>query len=123
MTAKRIFFVTALISMPAMIGNVTAESQKYIEASKDLRFASYATSRQVEQLATDGAVRARALKTVERMGITKIYLEVYRGGHVVSREHLVFARDWLREKGIEVVGGIATVPGGNFGVRQEGPLG
>ncbi|MHC4565461.1 MAG: hypothetical protein ACYTE3_06835, partial [Planctomycetota bacterium] len=63
------------------------------------------------------------MKTIKRMGITKIYLEVYRGGHVVSREHLVLARDWLRGKGIEVVGGIATVPGGNFGVRQKGPLG
>jgi hypothetical protein len=106
-----------------MIGSVTAESQKYIEASKDLRLASYATSRHVEQLATDEAMRERALNTVERMGITKIYLEVYRGGHVVSPEHLIFARDWLREKDIEVVGGIATVPGGDFGVRQEGPLG
>jgi hypothetical protein len=57
------------------------------------------------------------------MGITKLYIEVYRGGHAVSAENLVFARDWLRERGIDVVGGIATVPGGDFGVRQEGPLG
>jgi len=56
------------------------------------------------------------------MGITKLYVEVYRGGHTVSPEHLVFVRDWLQANGIEVIGGIATVPGGDVGVRQEGPL-
>jgi hypothetical protein len=89
----------------------------------DLRLASYATSREVEQLATDQDVRTRAWQAIERMGITKLYIEVYRGGHVVSAEHLTFTRDWLQQRGIEVVGGIATVPGGDFGVRQEGPLG
>ena len=89
----------------------------------DLRFASYATSQQVEQLAADKEPRTRAWDTISRMGVTKLYIEVYRGGHAVSREHLVFVRDWLRKEGIEVVGGIATVPGGDFGVRQEGPLG
>jgi hypothetical protein len=123
MTAQKTSFVMSLVLMLGMIGSVTSGRQKYLEASKDLRFASYATSRQVEQLATDEAVRVQALKTIERMGITKIYIEVYRGGHTVAREHLVFVRDWLRGKGIDVVGGIATVPGGNFGLRQEGPLG
>jgi hypothetical protein len=88
-----------------------------------LRFGSYATSRHVEQLATDEAVRDRAWDTIRSMGITKLYVEVYRGGHVVLPEHLIFVRDWLREKNIDVVGGIATVPGGDFGVRQKGPLG
>jgi hypothetical protein len=40
----------------------------------------------------------------------------------VSGPHLTRVRDWLREKNIDVVGGIATVPGNDFGVRQEGPL-
>ncbi len=89
----------------------------------DLRLASYATSREVEQLATSEDARTRAWQTIQRLGITKLYIEVYRGGHVVSSEHLTFTRDWLQQRGIEVVGGIATVPGGDFGVRQEGPLG
>ncbi len=89
----------------------------------DLRLASYVTSRQVEQLATDPAVRTKALQTIRRMGLTKLYIEVYRSGHVVSPEHLIFTRDWLKDMNIEIVGGIATVPGGDFGVRQKGPLG
>jgi hypothetical protein len=85
--------------------------------------ASYVTSRLVEQLAANQDVRTKALQTIRRMSITKLYLEVYRGGHVVSPEHLIFTRDWLEGHEIEVVGGIATVPGGDFGVRQKGPLG
>ncbi|MBN2592755.1 MAG: hypothetical protein JXA81_04545 [Sedimentisphaerales bacterium] len=89
----------------------------------DLRLSSYVTSRTVEKLATDSALRTKAMQTIQRMGLTKLYLEVYRGGHLVSTEHLIFARDWLKDMNIEVVGGIATVPGGDFGVRQKGPLG
>ena len=88
-----------------------------------LRFGSYATSQQVEQLATDEAFRTTAWEAIQRMGITKLYVEVYRGGHMVSSDQLVLVRDWLRQKGLDVVGGIATVPGGEIGVRQKGPLG
>lgn len=87
-----------------------------------LRLASYATSHQVEQIATDGGFRARVRETLRRMGITRLYVEVYRSGHTVSSDRLVFVRDWLVREGIDVVGGIATVPGGDVGVRQEGPL-
>jgi hypothetical protein len=115
------------IALTAMLlpGQSVAQTQqqKAIGRVNDLRLASYATSRQVEQLATDPAVRTKALRTIRRMGFTKLYLEVYRGGHIVSAEHLIFTRDWLKELNIEVVGGIATVPGGDFGVRQKGPLG
>jgi len=120
----------ALISAIALIvmnisGLCSAQNQleNARERMGDLRFSSYATSRHVEQLATDEAVRDRAWNTIQSMGITKLYIEVYRGGHVVSPEHLIFVRNWLRKKNVDVVGGIATVPGGDFGVRQKGPLG
>ena len=100
----------ALISAIAIIvmnisGYCSARSQleKARVRMDDLRFGSYATSRHVEQLATDEAVRNRAWDTIRSMGITKLYIEVYRGGHVVSPEHLIFVRNWLREKDIDVV--------------------
>ncbi|UCC96333.1 MAG: hypothetical protein JSW66_10860 [Phycisphaerales bacterium] len=116
------FVIAGAITSPSSRAASTLLQKARIRTT-DLRLASYATSRQVEQLATDEDARTRAWETIQRMGITKLYLEVYRSGHVVSAEHLVFARDWLGERGIEVVGGIATVPGGDFGVRQEGRLG
>ena len=120
----------ALISAIALvIVNISSHcsTQSQLEKARarigDLRFSSYATSRNVEQLATDEAVRTLAWETIQRMGITKLYIEVYRGGNVVLPEHLIFVRNWLCGKSIEVVGGIATVPGGDFGVRQKGRLG
>ena len=114
------------IALTAMVwpGHSAAQTQQDKARARvnDLRLASYVTSRQVEQLATDLAVPTKALQTIRRMGLTKLYLEVYRGGHVVSPEHLIFTCDWLKDMNIEVVGGIATVPGGDFGVRQKGPL-
>ena len=123
---KRVALIAAItigaILLPGYCAAAT-QLEKARARMGNLRFASYATSHQVEQLATDEEVRTRARQTIQRFGITKLYTEVYRGGHAVSRENLIFARDWLREEGIKVVGGIATVPGGDFGVRQEGPLG
>ena len=114
----------ALVIM-SISSRCSAQDQLYKARAQmgDLRFSSYATSRHVEQLATDETLRGRAWETIRRMGITKLYVEVYRGGHVVPPEHLIFIRNWLREKDIDVVGGIATVPGADFGVRQKGPLG
>ncbi len=122
---RAVLIGTIMLITTIMSGHSAAltQQEKARGRMSDLRFGSYATSRQVEQLATDEEVRTRAWETIRRMGITKLYIEVYRGGHIVSPEHLTFTRDWLREKGIEVVGGIATVPGGDFGVRQKGPLG
>ena len=121
------FLLIGTITLLAMFqpGRSIAKSQQNKAAARvnDLRLASYATSRQVEQLAINQDVRTKALLTIKRMGLTKLYLEVYRSGHVVSPEHLIYVRDWLKDMNIEVVGGIATVPGGDFGVRQKGPLG
>ncbi|MFZ2146176.1 MAG: hypothetical protein WAV28_03065 [Sedimentisphaerales bacterium] len=122
---KRAVLIGAIVFATILSEHSAARTQQEKARARmsDLRFGSYATSRQVEQLATSEAMWTRAWKTIQRMGITKLYIEVYRGGHIVSAEHLTFMRDRLREKGIEVVGGIATVPGGDFGVRQKGPLG
>jgi len=116
---------TIALTATLLPGQSVAQTQQDKAAARvnDLRLSSYVTSRQVEQLATNQDVRTKALLTIRHMGITKLYLEVYRGGHVVSPEHLIFTRDWLKDMNVEVVGGIATVPGGDFGVRQKGPLG
>ncbi len=115
-----------VIGTLAAVANAAA-GQTLLEGARrrveDLRLSSYATSHQVERMATDEGFRAAVWDAVERMGITKLYLEVYRGGHTAPPEQLVEVRDWLTERDIEVVGGIATVPGGDVGVRQQGPLG
>jgi len=89
----------------------------------DLRFGSYITAHSVQNLLSKEAGLREALSLFRANGITKAYIEVYRGGLIVDKQVLEHARDFFLKNGIDVVGGIATVPGKDFGVRQEAQLG
>jgi hypothetical protein len=89
----------------------------------DLRFSSYITAHSVQNLFSKEAGLREALSLFRANGITKAYIEVYRGGLIVDKQILQKARDFFLKNNIDVVGGIATVPGENFGVHQEAQLG
>jgi len=96
----------------------------YAQAHKnDLRFGTYITVGAVKTHLNDADGRREALSVIKSLGITKALIETYRGGTVADEELLVTVRDFFKRNGIDVVGGIATVPGKDFGVRQEGQLG
>lgn len=89
----------------------------------DLQLGVYITAHTVqEQFSTDAGCR-EAISVLRCNGITKVYVEVYRSGLVVTAELLSKTVVLLEENGFEVVGGIATLPGGETGVIQEGLLG
>lgn len=90
---------------------------------EDLRLSTYVTARDVQSIAHDEAAQGRMLAVLASLGITKVYLEVYRGGVVLDEDELVGARDFLQHAGYAVTGGIATVPGGDFGVAADAGLG
>jgi hypothetical protein len=62
---------------------------------------------------------ARAVKILKPIGVTKIFLDVYRSGLIPDRELLVRARDYFRKNGFEVSGGITTTKGENFAVPSK----
>ncbi|XOV94108.1 MAG: hypothetical protein ACFHWX_05260 [Bacteroidota bacterium] len=93
------------------------------EHIQDLRFSVYITAHTVDRLLSLEEGRREALSLLHANGITKVYIEVYRSGLVVRPELLAEVKDFFVNNGFEVVGGIATVPGGDFGVAQEGKLG
>ena len=76
----------------------------------------------MDQFLTTEAGRREALSILHCNGITKVYIETYRSGLVIPPELIKSTVSFFKENGFEVVGGIATVPGPNFGVAQEGPL-
>ena len=88
----------------------------------DLRLGVYVTAQTVEQLFTTEGGRREAISVLKCNGITKVYLEVYRCGLVISPEVLKTSVALLKRNGFEVVGGIATLPGGEIGIPQQGPL-
>lgn len=89
---------------------------------KHLRLATYMTAHTVEQMFRTEAGRREVLSLLNCYGISKVYFEVYRSGLVVPPDLIRSGVSFLEENGFEVVGGIATVPGENFGKGQEGPL-
>ncbi len=91
--------------------------------SHDLQLSIYITAHAINNLLATEAGRREAISIFRGNGITKAYLEVYRSGLVINQLLLEKVRDTFLKHDIEVVGGIATVPGGDFGVKQEGKLG
>lgn len=89
----------------------------------DLRLSVYVTAHTVKRLFSSEAGRREAVSLMRANGITKVYIEVYRSGLVIEPQLLQETAHHFKTSGFEVVGGIATVPGDDFGVKQEGKLG
>lgn len=111
-----------------MIG-CTSSSQKSediyqyaLSRKADLQLSTYITAHTIRDEFSTEAGRREALSVLRCNGITKTYVEVYRSGLVISNDLLAETIHFLKENGFEVVGGIATVPGGGVGVQQDGPL-
>ncbi len=125
----KLSFISLLFSM---ILNLSCTPQKetiddqftYAKTrSDDLQLSIYITAHAVKDLLSNETGRREALSIFRCNGITKAYVEVYRGGLVIEQSLLEQVKDFFLKNDIEVVGGIATVPGGSFGVKQEGQLG
>ena len=88
-----------------------------------LRLSNYITAQTVDQMFRTDEGRREVLSLLRCYGVTKVYFEVYRSGMVIGPELIESGVKFLEENGFEVAGGIATVPGNDFGVKQDGPLG
>lgn len=91
--------------------------------SNDLQLGIYITAHSVNDYLATEAGRREAISIFRANGITKAIVEVYRSGLVVDKDLLENVKNHFINNNIEVAGGIATVPGKNFGIRQEGQLG
>jgi hypothetical protein len=91
-------------------------------AEEPLRISVYATAGGIQKLLMTAEGRQRAAQAMKRLGVTRLILEGRRGDEYVAPETLRELRGQLATLGFETTGGIATVPGRNFGVRQQGGL-
>lgn len=118
-----ILFALFLISWYKLSPRPADDIRSLTEAREsDLRLSVYVTAQTVEQLFTTEEGRRQVVFLLHDNGITKVYLEVYRSGLVIPPKLLKSSVSFLKKNGFKIVGGIATVPGENFGVAQKGPL-
>ncbi len=101
----------------------TAGPDSFLNTAKqrtaDLRLSVYATAGSVLKMADSQDARDEALAAMHRLGITGIFIEIYRSGTVVPPDKLSAVRDFFKANGVIVAGGIATTPGGDFGVASN----
>lgn len=83
----------------------------------------YATADDVVQHLAPAERREVALARLRQLQVSRVFLEGRRGDEHVPPATLEAVRDWLAGAGIRSSGGIATVPGTRFGVRQNEGLG
>ena len=88
-----------------------------------LQVSVYCTAGDVEHYLTAPEGRRRVLETMRPLGVTRLFLEGRRGDEYVAPQQLQELRAFFATNGIACSGGIATVPGANFGTRQQGELG
>lgn len=91
-------------------------------AQAQLSVSVYATAGDVQSHLASTEARTNTLPMLTRLGVSRVFLEGRRGDEYVDPATLATVRDWLKSLGIECSGGIATVPGKTFGVRQTGGL-
>lgn len=91
-------------------------------ASGHLRVSVYVTAAGVEKHLGEAAVRRQAVQAMKALKVSRVFLEGRRGDEYVPPERMREIAGALRAEGFEVSGGIATVPGRTFGVRQNGGL-
>jgi hypothetical protein len=88
-----------------------------------LQASVYATAGGILQYLTREEGRQQALEAMRRLHISRVFLEGRRGDEYVPAELLAELRDYFAARGIATTAGIATVPGANYGVRQNEKLG
>ena len=90
--------------------------------AQTLRVSVYVTASGVEKYLGSEESRRKVIEILRPLKVSRLFLEGRRGDEYVPPEKLRAVADWLRSEGLEASGGIATVPGISFGVRQNGGL-
>ncbi|MBK6282559.1 MAG: hypothetical protein IPF54_07735 [Draconibacterium sp.] len=126
---EKSIIIVFIISIALIITSCVSSKQNmddfwnYSQTRKsDLQLSVYITAQTVQQVFSVEAGRREAVSVLRCNGISKVYVEVYRPGMVVTPDLLEKTVAFLKKNGFEVVGGIATLPGGDVGVLQQGPL-
>lgn len=85
-------------------------------ADMPLEIQVYATAHQVDEYLSTPEGRSKVLEQMKVYHAGKLYLEAVRSGHKPSAETMRQSRDFFRSHGMQVSVGVATVPGGDFGI-------
>lgn len=120
-----IFIILSVVTFSVIFAQKPVDDllQFALSRQNDLQLGTYFTVNAVTDHLNTPEGRREAVTVLRSLGITKAYLETYRGGHLADETLLKELKTYFAANGIEAIGGIATTPGRKFGVRQEALLG
>lgn len=101
---------------------VSLTGQRASAAPDNLRVGVYCTAGDVQHYLATPAARQRVLRAIQPLSVARLFLEGRRGDEYVAPNQLRAIREFFATNGIACSGGIATVPGADFGTRQTGDL-
>lgn len=107
------------VTRPLLLALLISSAASAVEP---LKISVYATAGGIQQLLATPDGLQRAAAAMRKLGVTRVILEGRRGDEYVSPETLKRLRADLAALGFETSGGIATVPGKKFAVRNQGAL-
>lgn len=90
---------------------------------QSLRISVYATAGDVLRHLGSDEQCERVLAALKPLGVSRLFLEGRRGDEYVPAAQLGRVRDFFLRHQIQSAGAIATVPGADFGIRQNEALG
>jgi len=113
---------SGLLCFCAALAALAVENVGWAGDSDPLSISVYCTAGDVQRYLSKAESREEVMRRLSPLQVTAVFLEGRRGDQYVSLEQLREVRDVCLVRGIQCRGGIATVPGGNFGRRQNTPL-
>ena len=115
----RLFCLLVAVSSVAVAASPEEMPDLAKSRAGDLRLSAYVTIDGTLQLANSEAARTEAVAYLNGLGISKVYLETYRGASEADEATLIAARDFVLGQGWDVAAGIATYPGPGYGVTSD----
>lgn len=109
-------FLSAMFAATLSLAALNPEAMKHRD---DLAYATYLIAHHGKELAASAEERDAALAVLQSLPLSRVIIEVYRGGVELTPDEMTILRDFYRERGFAVMAGIATVPGGDFGVESN----
>lgn len=112
--------MTSLFSaMVVSLLAATAVHPLVLEHKDALAYSTYIVADHGRALASSPEERDATIPVLQSLPLSRVIIEVYRGGVELTPDEMTILRDFYRGHGFEVMAGIATVPGGDFGVESN----
>ncbi len=115
--------IVFLLTIATMVTDMASSQPLWTAANKNkdvLRISTLFTAQDVRDHITSAEGLDKAVQWCKETGLTRVFIESFRGGYYAEKEALIKARDRFRKEGFDVAGCVTTVNVGKNGIGGWG---